>query len=351
LSTSLHLYDYHLPKELIAERPVKGRVNSRLLVYNRETMKVEHRHFFELPEILPPEYSLVLNESKVFPCRLTGTKESGGKCEIFILSLVPLERSGSQKIYSCLIKSRGKKKVGDLFVFDGDLKGKISALGEDGDFEMEFIDLSFDSLQNYLNQYAQTPIPPYIRQGVADEQDLVDYQTVFAKNAGSVAAPTAGLHFTDEMFERLKKQGRAIDKITLHVGMGTFRPVSSENILDHKMHTEEYSYTQDAIDSIKNHKKRLVVGTTSLRALESSFDFESQSFKEAETVHKTNLFLYPGKPVYAANALLTNFHLPKSSLLILVSSLVGREVALELYELAINEKYRFFSYGDAMLIL
>lgn len=338
-------YNFYLPKELIADRPVLGRDGSRLLVYDVKKDEVSHHHFYELASFLPEESLLVMNESKVFPCRLFGNKKSGGKAELFILSLL-----SQNDEYECLIRARGKKEIGDEFVFSS-LEVKITDFGFDGSFKVRF-NLSHTELLNILETEGEIPIPPYIRNGVSDEKDKTDYQTVYAKETGSVAAPTAGLHFTQRVFEELEKKKIKKDFVTLHVGAGTFKPVTTDHILDHKMHEEFYSISESTLKNLNDHHgKVFAVGTTTLRSLESSFDKATNKFVSTEGLKGTSIFLYPGVEVKSIAGLVTNFHLPESTLLMLVSSLIGREKALELYKIAIENKYRFFSYGDAMLII
>ena len=337
-------YDYDLPPERIADRPIEGRQSSKLLVYRVKDNSVEHKHYFDLPDILDPNDHLVLNESKVFPCRLIGVKPTGGKCEVFILSLIKVRDA-----YPALIKTSGKKNIGDIFVF-GQLTASITEIATDGSFYVVF-NMSDEMLLEKLKSVGKIPIPPYIRGGVADEQDIEDYQTVYAGTMGSVAAPTAGLHFTSELFKKLQDKGIEKSFVTLHVGAGTFKPVSSESIIDHSMHEEYYTIEDKNLKSIRAHQGNLIaVGTTSLRVLESQSD-ENGYIKETDGFEATDIFLYPGKNVHSIKGLITNFHLPKSTLLMLVSSLIGREKALELYDIAIKNDYRFFSYGDGMIII
>ena len=333
-------YDYDFDESLIAERPAEPRDHSRLLVYHEAQDRLEHRIFKELPEILSSGDQLVFNQSKVYPCRLLAQKSTGGKAELFLLSLEA--RSGQ---YPVMIKSNGKKHMGDQY-FLGDFSFTIKSRGEGAVFWGEF-NISSDELLDVLERQGQVPIPPYIRDGKADEKDKSDYQTIYAQKTGSVAAPTAGLHFTESVFKNLESKG--IDKafVTLHVGMGTFKPVQTENILEHQMHSELFELDEENKAIIKAAKRRIAVGTTSLRVLESVYD-EGQ-FTESQG--STDIFLYPGVEVKSISGLLTNFHLPKSTLLMLVSSLIGREKTLELYKIAVEKKYRFYSYGDAMLIL
>lgn len=335
--SKLDFYDYELPEKLIATRPMAGRHGSKLMVFDGHQGEVSHKSFYDLVEELPVETTLVLNQSKVFPCRLFGKKTTGAKAEIFILSLEK-EETG----YPVLIKTGGKKRLGDEFVFGEEVKCKITEV-KDGTFSVDFENGL--SASDVVQKLGSVPLPPYIRGGVSDETDLTDYQTVFAKQMGSVAAPTAGLHFTPELLEKLKEKGIEVAFVTLHVGLGTFAPVKSKTITDHKMHSETYHVEASELEKIQNAKKIVAVGTTSLRVLESM-----PEDIEADKEYSTDIFLYPGKEVKSIDGLITNFHLPKSSLIILVSALIGREKTMELYKLAIEKEYRFFSYGDAMLI-
>lgn len=346
LDLFLQSYRYDLPAELIAQRPVDGvnRHESRLLVFDSKTNKITHDHFYNLPNYLPEDSLLVFNRSKVFPSRLLGNKKSGGKAEVFILS----HEHDSENIYPCLIKTRSKKSLGDEFYFQEDLVVTVARLNNDGTFGVTIkLPEAFSDLLSYLEKNALIPIPPYIRKGESDDEDKKNYQTIYSKESGSVAAPTAGLHFTDKLFKKLDEQniGRAF--VTLHVGLGTFKPVTVDHLKDHVMHSEEYFVDAENLEKIRCSKKIFAVGTTSLRVLESSYDQNIESDKH----YKTQIFLHPGVDVRSIAGLITNFHLPESTLLMLVSSLIGRQKTLELYELAVKEKYRFFSYGDAMLIL
>lgn len=332
-------FDYELPKELIASFPVTPRDASRLLVYDRKDQSITHTHFYDLPKYLPKKSRLVFNESKVIPCRLSVTKKSGGKGELFILSLTPKEGS-----YEALIKTSRKKKIGDLYLLPDGSKSVIKEATSEGTFFLEFE----RPLQSLLNEFGEVPIPPYIREGISDESDKINYQTIFAKEIGSVAAPTAGLHFTPELFEKLNSSGITQSFVTLHVGIGTFLPVKSHRIIEHKMHYEQFALTSmcknELTSSYAEGVPVIAVGTTSLRVLESTYRSDALT-------GKTNIFLYPGKKIESISGLITNFHLPRSTLLMLVSALIGREETLRIYEIAVKERYRFFSYGDAMLIL
>ncbi len=346
----LSSYNYELPAELIADRPAFKRDESRLLVYKMSDQSITHTNFKDLPQFLPKESLLLLNQTKVFACRLFGKKESGGKAELFFLSL----ESRSDGSYPCLIKCSGKKKTGDLFFVGSEehpVQVRLLETTEDGDF---WVTLS-SPLEEVLENFGKIPIPPYIRKGESDSKDHKDYQTVFAKDSGSVAAPTAGLHFTDAVFQKLDE--RSIEKafVTLHVGRGTFAPVKEEHLKNHKMHTETYYFDEEnrerVIKAQNQGKKIFCVGTTSLRALESAIDEKGALSVEPGQLYKTDIFLHPGVRVQSIEGLITNFHLPESTLLMLVSSLIGREKTLELYREAVRLGYRFFSYGDAMLIL
>lgn len=345
-TTKLSSYDFDLPKELIADRPAQGRHNSKLLVYKISTNEIFHDHYINIDKYLPDNSLITFNRSKVFSCRINGKKLTGGKCEIFILSLIP----DNHKNYEVLIKTSGKKNINDQFFFDGGLIAKITSI-EEGFFKVS-LNMAGDKLQQFLEEYGSIPIPPYIRNGIADERDYEDYQTLFAKEAGSVAAPTAGLHFTPEIFDKLEKRGIEKAFVTLHVGMGTFLPVKTESILEHKMHSEKFFVDEENLKKLQAKKNIFCVGTTSLRVLESSFNNDSKQFDlNPNEMNETDIFLYPGKEIHSIKGLITNFHLPGSTLLMLVSTLTGRDKAIELYELAIKEKYRFFSYGDGMLII
>ncbi|MGE3611577.1 MAG: tRNA preQ1(34) S-adenosylmethionine ribosyltransferase-isomerase QueA [Bacteriovoracaceae bacterium] len=340
----LSSYDFDLPAELIADRPVMDRHSSKLLVFNEETQQITHSTFKEINQFLPPHSTLVFNRSKVFPCRLIGSKPSGGEAEVFILSLLH-----SNHLYPAMIRASGKRKEGDVFHFKGSLSAKLEKVVGDGTFLVSF-NKTEEELLSMLEQIGKIPIPPYIRKGESDELDQKTYQTVYAKEQGSVAAPTAGLHFSEELLKNLKLNGHELATVTLHVGAGTFSPVKSENILEHKMHEEFYSIDQENLKVIQKAQFRVAVGTTTLRTLESSWKNDGIYF-DGEGLKSTSIFLHPAKPVYSIDALVTNFHLPQSSLLMLVSALIGREKTLELYDIAIKNRYRFFSYGDGMLIL
>lgn len=337
-------YNFDLPRELIADRPVSDRHSSRLLVYDEEKDSITHSFFSEIGKFLPDNSTLVFNRSKVFPCRLIGNKPSGGEAEVFILSL--LHENG---VYPAMVRASGKRKEGDQFIF-GDLTAEITEVRGNGTFGVRF-NQAHEELLDTLETIGKIPIPPYIRGGESDDLDKKTYQTVFAKETGSVAAPTAGLHFSDELLNNLKESGHKLATVTLHVGAGTFAPVKSENILEHKMHEEFFTIDEENLKSIQDAKFRVAVGTTTLRTLESSWKDGNVRFDKPGTMASTSIFLHPGKEVHSIDAMVTNFHLPESSLIMLVSALIGREKTLQIYREAVQNKYRFFSYGDGMLIL
>tara|TARA_R110000868_G_scaffold61524_4_gene186988 strand:- start:1727 stop:2785 length:1059 start_codon:yes stop_codon:yes gene_type:complete len=341
LDLKLEAYQYDLPSELIAERPVPGRDGSRLLVFDEASDTITHANFTDLASFLDQSTTLVFNRTKVFPCRVMAKKTTGGVVEVFFL-----KQDSDDQHYPVLLKSSGKKPKGMELVMPDGSRAVIHESHSDGTFTLSYT----ANLAGLLSAYGKVPIPPYIRGGDSDDQDLLDYQTVYAKEVGSVAAPTAGLHFSDQVFDQLRAKGIGRAEVTLHVGMGTFAPVKVDNILDHKMHSESFCVSDKDIVTINNAKKRIAVGTTSLRAIESGWS-GGQFSLAAKSWHSTNIFLHPGKSVESIQGILTNFHLPGSSLIMLVSALIGREKTLALYKEAVKERYRFFSYGDAMLIL
>lgn len=340
----LSSYNFDLPKRLIADRPVPNRHSSKLLVFKEKTGEIIHTTFEKIGEHIPSHSTFVFNRSKVFPCRLIGRKPSGGEAEVFILSL--LHHEG---IYPAMVRASGKRKEGDTFLF-GDLKAEIITLNGNGTFGVRF-NQEHEELIRTLEVLGRIPIPPYIRGGESDEEDKKTYQTVFAEESGSVAAPTAGLHFSEELLDKLKSSGHELATVVLHVGAGTFAPVKAENILEHKMHEEFYTIDRENLDKIQKAAFRIAVGTTSLRTLESSWKEGQVTIDRPGEMNSTSIFLHPGKEVHSIEAMVTNFHLPESSLIMLVSALIGREKTLELYKIAIEHEYRFFSYGDGMLIL
>lgn len=336
-------YYFDLPQEQIAQDPLEDRSSSRLLVLDKETGEYSHHVFREITEFLKPGDCLVLNNTKVIPARLFGEKE-GTQAKIEILLLKRREND----VWETLVKPGKKAKVGTKIIFGGGLLvGEVIDIVEEGNRLIQF---TYEGIfEEILDQLGQMPLPPYITHQLKDKNR---YQTVYAKYDGSAAAPTAGLHFTPELLQQVKDMGVDIAEVTLHVGLGTFRPVKVDNILEHHMHSEFYMVTQEAADKINNAKKNghrvICVGTTSCRTIESAAD-ENGMLKESSGW--TEIFIYPGYQFKVLDCLITNFHLPESTLLMLVSALAGREHVLAAYEEAVKEGYRFFSFGDAMLIL
>jgi S-adenosylmethionine:tRNA ribosyltransferase-isomerase len=340
----LSSYHFELPESLIALRPTSKRDACRLLIYKISSDEIIDTTFDQLPQFLPEKSLLVRNQTKVLPCRLRGQKVTGAKAEVFILG--PF---GGEKSQNVLIKSSSKKRLKDQYIFSPKLNGEIVEIVGDGTFQMRF-NQEGKELEELFDQHAKIPIPPYIRDGESDEQDKLDYQTIYAKVPGSVAAPTAGLHFTEEVLACLSEKNINTANVTLHVGLGTFSPVKTEDLREHAMHTEKFEIDQEDLNKLNQGFKCVAVGTTSLRVLETLYNGKCFE-RRTEGMDQTNIFLYPGKEVLSIEGLITNFHLPESSLLMLVSALIGRKKTLELYQHAIDQKYRFFSYGDAMLIL
>lgn len=335
-------FDYYLPEKLIAQTPLEKRDTSRLMVLDKTTGKIEHKHFYNIVNYLEEGDTLVLNDTKVLPARLIGEKEET-KAVIEILLLKNI--SGDD--WECLVKPARRIKVGTIVTFgSGELKAKCIKEEPEG---IRHFTLIYDGiLMEILEHLGTMPLPPYIHEKLKDQSR---YQTVYAKEIGSAAAPTAGLHFTKELLEQLTKKGVNIAYITLHVGLGTFRPVSVDKVEEHEMHSEYYQMTKETAELLKktkeNKKRIIAVGTTSTRTLETIMT-KYNEFTECSGW--TNIFIYPGYKFKAIDALITNFHLPKSTLVMLVSALAGRENILNAYKTAVQEEYRFFSFGDAMLI-
>ncbi|MBQ7707571.1 MAG: tRNA preQ1(34) S-adenosylmethionine ribosyltransferase-isomerase QueA [Lachnospiraceae bacterium] len=334
---------YDLPEELIAQDPLLKRSDSRLMVINRENGSIEHKHFTDVINYLEKGDCLVINDTKVIPARLIGVKEdTGASIEVLLL------KRKDDKTWETLVKPGKKARVGARISFgDGKLIGEVTDIVEEGNRLVKF---SYDGIfEEVLDELGQMPLPPYITHKLEDKNR---YQTVYAKHDGSAAAPTAGLHFTNELLEEIEKKGIKIARVTLHVGLGTFRPVKVDNITDHHMHSEFYVIDENAADIInetkKNGGKVVSVGTTSTRTLETAAD-ENGMIKACSGW--TDIFIYPGYKFRCVDRLITNFHLPESTLLMLVSALYDRDKILEAYKIAVEEKYRFFSFGDAMIIL
>ena len=338
----IELFDYHLPKELIAQKPTSPRDHSRLLVLDKKTSQIKHQHFYDLPELLSVNDVLVLNETKVFPARLLGNKKTGGKIEVFLTEKI------NKNTWQVMIGGHGLK-IGDSIYFKSGLSGEIIE-NIDGKLKKMVFNKSDENFLNTVEQIGQTPLPPYIK--TEDNQKIKqDYQTVFAKHQGSVAAPTAGLHFTPELLDKIRAKGVQIFKITLHVGLGTFAPVEVIDITKHKIHHERVNIeksTADKLNQLKIQGKNIIaVGTTTARALEALTNKQGKLKSGSDWV---DIYIYPGYEFKFVDDLITNFHLPKSSLLFMVSALASRENILADYKEAIIKKYRFYSFGDAMFI-
>lgn len=343
-------FDYYLPEELIAQQPTEQRDASRLLVVHRKTDELEHKHFYDIVDYLNPGDCLVMNNSKVIPARLYGTKKStGAHIEFLLIKRIEGDR------WETMVKPGKRVKPGDVISFSEDnlFDAEVLEYGEEGTRIVEF---KYDGIfMERLEELGNMPLPPYIERA-SEDKDKDRYQTVYAKEEGSVAAPTAGLHFTPEILEKAKEKGVKLAYVTLHVGIGTFRPVKVENIEEHKMHFEEYHVDEETAKIVNETKKaggRIIsVGTTSTRTLESAavLNEETGEYEVKAGGGNTGIFIYPGYEFKIIDSLITNFHLPKSTLVMLVSALYNREGILKAYETAVKEKYRFFSYGDAMFI-
>ena len=332
---------YDLPERLIAQHPLEQRDSSRLMVLNKTTGELEHKHFHDLIDMLGENDCLILNDTRVLPARIYGTKQQTGAVVEFLL----LKQLNANE-WECIVKPGKKAREGAVFDFNGLLTGEIIKVLDTGNRIISFTYKG--NFYNLLEQIGSMPIPPYIKEKLKDNER---YQTVYSKHLGSAAAPTAGLHFTKEMLQTLKEKGVKIGYVTLHVGLGTFRPVKAENIEEHTMHSEHYQIpkeTADLINTVKQNGGRIIaVGTTSCRTLETAAD---DNGRVSECEGDSKIFIYPGYKFKCIDALITNFHLPESTLIMLVSALAGREHVLSAYETAVKEKYRFFSFGDAMFI-
>ncbi|MBR6014565.1 MAG: tRNA preQ1(34) S-adenosylmethionine ribosyltransferase-isomerase QueA [Firmicutes bacterium] len=346
-------FDYYLPEELIAQKPAEKRDGSRLLVIHRDTGALEHKHFYDVVDYLNPGDCLVMNNSKVIPARLFGTKAgTGAKIEFLLIKRLDGD------IWETMVRPGRRMKEGDRVVFNGEGRPKFEAVvigyGEDGTRHVRF---EYEGVfMERLEELGSMPLPPYIERA-AESEDKDRYQTVYAKYEGSVAAPTAGLHFTEEILEKARAKGVKLAFVTLHVGIGTFRPVKVETVEEHHMHFEEYEIDEENARIINETKRaggRIIsVGTTSTRTMESAAvkNDETGLYELIPGARSTDIFIYPGYEFKMVDSLITNFHLPKSTLLMLVSALYDREKMIEAYNTAVAEKYRFFSYGDACFIL
>ena len=338
---------YELPPELIAQHPAEQRDHSRLMVLNRETGAVEHQHFFDIVDYLHPDDVLVINDSKVIPARLYGHAEGREDAALELLLL----RQRGLDTWECLVKPGKRARVGSRAVFgEGLMTSEVLDIAEEGNriIRFSYDKETFKSIYEVLARIGMMPLPPYITEELKDRSR---YQTVYAKEEGSAAAPTAGLHFTPELLERIRQKGVAIAPVMLHVGLGTFRPVKAERLDEHVMHTEFFSISQESADLINERKARggrlICVGTTSCRTIESAA--EEDGYIPALS-GDTGIFIYPGYRFKAVDALITNFHLPESTLLMLISAFYDRDKIMQAYAQAVKERYRFFSFGDAMLI-
>ena len=332
-------FDYELPNELIAQTPLAKRDASRMLVLDKQTGKIEHRHFTDILEYLETDDILVINDTKVIPARLYGIKQKTNA----VIEILMLKDTGNDE-WECLVKPAKRIKIGTIVDFgEGKLQAKCICQKEDGIRIFQFLYTGI--LYEILEELGTMPLPPYIHEKLKDQ---TRYQTVYAKNNGSAAAPTAGLHFTEELLKSIEQKGIIIVPITLHVGLGTFRPVNVEDVTQHKMHSEFYMMSKESAEILKNHKKRIIaVGTTSTRTLEAIMQTYGE-FKECSGW--TDIFIYPGYKFKAIDALITNFHLPKSTLMMLVSAFATKDIIMKAYAEAVKEKYRFFSFGDSMFI-
>ena len=334
-------FDYHLPEELIAQSPPRVRSHSRLLVHHRKENKVSHHSFQEISGFFGPNDLLVLNDTRVIPARLFGHKKTGGKVEILLIRELKTDH------WEAMVKTSKKTSPGMHFLLNGGIEATVVEICE-GTVLLKL--RALEMVRNAIEKFGALPLPPYIKRMPTDD-DKDRYQTVFAKRDGAVAAPTAGLHFTEEIMDEIRERGADIEMITLHVGPGTFQPVRVESLKEHKMHEEYFQIDKNVADKVNDVKKRggrvIAVGTTVVRALESS----SEGGKLLPKKGWTDIFIHPGRSFEIVDAMVTNFHLPKSTLFMLVSAFVGTDQLKKVYEEAVREKYRFFSYGDAMLIL
>lgn len=346
---TLSYYDYDLPEELIAQLPADKRENSRMLVLNPKEQTILHKHFYDIVDYLDENTLLVLNNTKVMPARLIGHKDTGAKIEVFLLKEI------NNHFWDVLIKPSKRVKPESIIKISDELSVRVAEKLEDnGEWKVELI-YNGNNLLNILHKVGNIPLPPYIERKISNDSlkklDFERYQTVYAKDEGSVAAPTAGLHFTQDILKKLQAKGIELCYVTLNVGMGTFRPVTCENILEHKMHSEAFEVSAEAAkqinNAIKNGKKIVAVGTTSVRTLETVYK-KFGCIKACSD--SSELFIYPPYKFNVVQGLITNFHLPKSTLLMLVSAFAGKDFIFKAYKEAIDAKYRFFSYGDCMFI-
>ena len=336
-----HDFWYDLPEELIAQTPLERRDGSRLMVLNRETGEIQHKHFYDVIDYLNPGDCLVMNDSRVLPARLMGHRPTGGVVEVLLL------RDLGNKCWECLCKPGRKMQVGNEVIFgDGELTAVVREVREDGNRVVEF---RYEGIfLEVLERLGKMPLPPYIKEELQDQER---YQTVYSRELGSAAAPTAGLHFTPQLMDTIRSRGVNIAEVTLHVGLGTFRPVNEEDIEDHQMHSEWYSVSEETAKLINETRaaghRVIAVGTTSCRTLEAVWD---RYGKIVPCSGNTSIFIYPGIELHAIDGLITNFHLPESTLIMLIAAFYGYDKTMAAYKTAVEQKYRFFSFGDAMFI-
>ncbi|MGQ3686157.1 MAG: tRNA preQ1(34) S-adenosylmethionine ribosyltransferase-isomerase QueA [Candidatus Loosdrechtia sp.] len=346
--TKLSDFDFELPRELIAQQPLKNREDARMLILNRSAGRIEHRKFYEMPDYLFPGDLLILNNTRVTPARVVGNKSSGAFVEILFIE----ELEGNR--WKVLMKSNAKlRKMDEIGIYNNTIFARLTEKLQDGSWHIEF--QQKNNIRELLGRIGEMPLPPYIKRSKSKNQlcplDKERYQTVFAQKEGAIAAPTAGLHFSQEILESIKKQGVEVEFITLHIGPGTFLPIKAENVLDHFMHKEYYECSEEVFRKIKKTRERnnriIATGSTSCRTLETI----ALNDKAPKLSGWTNLFIHPPYNFKYTDVLLTNFHLPRTTLLLLVSAFAGRDAILHAYETAKNEGYRFFSYGDCMMII
>ncbi len=348
---NLELYSYQLPRELIAQHPLEHRIDARLMLVDRKSQEISHHYVRDLPDLVAPGDALVLNDSKVIPARLVGSRTSTrGKWEGLFL------REEAAGLWEILSKTRGHLTVGESITLrdkDGRDVPALSVVAKLEGGHLAVRPIFEGGLAAVLERFGRVPLPPYIREGQMVDDDVVTYQTVYAQEPGSVAAPTAGLHFTNDLLGHLRKRGTLTATVTLHIGLGTFRPVATSRLTEHKMHAEVGELSEAAAEKLRGCRERggriIAVGTTSARVLEAAAIETGQALTAWKG--ETSIFIRPPYPFLAVDALMTNFHLPKSTLLVLVSALAGRELILAAYQQAIEERYRFYSYGDCMLIV
>ena len=342
-------FDYELPEELIAQMPADKRENSRMLVLNRDSHTLEHKHFYDIVDLIEPDSLLVLNDTKVLPARLRGHKETGANIEIFLL------KQTVEDCWDVLIKPSKRVRPGTIVKVSDELSVEVlERLEDDGEWSVRL--LFEGDVLDVLHRNGNIPLPPYIERKMQSDDlkklDFERYQTVYARDEGSVAAPTAGLHFTQDILKKLADKGVEIKYVTLNVGLGTFRPVKCENVLEHKMHSEAFEISEDTACAVNNAKREgrkiIAVGTTTVRTLET---VGQNGLPLTASEGDTSIFIYPPYEFKVVDALITNFHLPKSTLIMLVSAFAGYDNTMNLYETAVENNYRFFSFGDAMLIL